>query len=198
MEALDSLSRAADTSRGSGTDVCGRHEGISLRRVPTVGVGQLLGIDAGLGCTYAPGRLECADGVSELWVDEPVARRHRRAVTEQRGVGDDDWLPTPSPDHDLEVSRWLSAEQSGDEIVVSGERGVLLAHFQNSNVCSTRCRKPPEALDVVACEAVLEALLAGNAVPVTGGAMVVEDTEPGGSSTAAEGETGGWSPGSPA
>jgi len=43
---------------------------------------------------------------------------------------------------------------------------------------------------VVACEAVLEALLAGNAVPVTGGAMVVEDTEPGGSSTAAEGETG--------
>ena len=160
MEALDSLSRAADTSRGSGTDVCGRHEGISLRRVPTVGVGQLLGIDAGLGCTYAPGRLECADGVSELWVDEPVARRHRRAVTEQRGVGDDDWLPTPSPDHDLEVSRWLSAEQSG--------------------------------------EAVLEALLDGNAVPVTGGAMVVEDTEPGGSSTAAEGETGGWSPGSPA
>jgi hypothetical protein len=198
MEALDSLSRAADTSRGPGADVCGRHEGISLRRVPTVGFGEFLGIDTGLGCTHTTGRLECADGLSQLGVHQPVAGGHRRAVAQQWGVGDDHRLPALATDDDIEVARRLSAEQCGDEIVVSGDGGVLLAHFQNSNVCSTRCRKPPEALDVVACEAVLEALLAGNAVPVTGGAMVVEDTEPGGSSTAAEGETGGWSPGSPA
>jgi hypothetical protein len=163
-----------------------------------VGFGEFLGIDAGLGCTHATGRLERADGFSQFWVHEPVAGGHRRTVAQQWGVGDDRRLTALATDDDIEVARRLSAEQCGDEIVVSEEGGVLLAHFQNSNVCSTRCRKPPEALDVVACEAVLEALLAGNPVPVTGGAMVVEDTDPGGSSTAAEGETGGWRPGSPA
>ena len=53
------------------------------------------GVDRGFRGAHAAGRLEPRDPQRQVGVDEPVARRHRRAVVEQRRVADHDRVARP-------------------------------------------------------------------------------------------------------
>ena len=62
--------------------------------------------------------------VHEYRIDEPVTRRHRRAVVEERRVADHDRRARRVADHDLERAARLPAEQDRER----REVGVSPAH----------------------------------------------------------------------
>ena len=71
-------------------------------------------VDLGLGVPHAAGGLEPADRRDHGLADQPVARRHRRAVVEQRRVAEHDGIAVGVAHHDLERTLRLAPEQFAD------------------------------------------------------------------------------------
>ena len=109
VQALDALARPADPARWRRPARCDVL--VALGGVPPVGVGQGHGIHFRLGSPHATGGLQTAHGLHLAPPDQPVPRRHGRAVIEAWCVADDDRRTCFVPDHDLERAGRLAAEQ---------------------------------------------------------------------------------------
>ena len=112
VQALDALACPADPTRwrrAARSDVL-----VALGGVPPVGVGQGHGIHFCLGPPHSAGGLQTAHGLHLAAPDQPVPRRHGRAVIEAWCVADDDRRTCFVPDHDLERAGRLAAQQLSD------------------------------------------------------------------------------------
>ena len=109
VQALDALARSADPARRLRPARCGLP--VALGGVAPVRVGEGHGIHFRLGSSHATGGFQAAHGLHLAAADQPVERRHGRAVIEMWCVADDDRRPGFVADHDIERARWLTAEQ---------------------------------------------------------------------------------------
>ena len=110
------MTGATDTA-GRAVHGVGWHLAVALGGIAGVRRGELTGVDGRLGGTDPTGRFQAADGGDLLALDEPVPRRHRRAVVEQ-GVADHHRLTVFVADDDVEATCRRAAEQCGDLLVV--------------------------------------------------------------------------------
>ena len=102
MQALHANPRTTDTAVRTRAGVSQRKECVALGGIAAVGVGDLVGIEFGLGSAHSTRRLEAADGQDLAPADEPVASRHRFAIVEQWSVAQHNRISTDISDHDLE------------------------------------------------------------------------------------------------
>ena len=112
VQALDALARPADPTRwmrAARSDML-----VALGRISHVRVGDRHGIDLRFGPPHTTGGLEAAHGLHLAPADQPVPRRHGRAVVEVWCVADDDRRARFVADHDLERAGRLAAEQLSD------------------------------------------------------------------------------------
>ncbi len=123
VQALDALARATDAA---GRAVLGvlRQRGVALGGVSRVGRRQLVGVDGLLGRAHAAGSFQAADRLHGRWSDEPVARRHRRAVVEQCRVADHDRVADVVAHDDLERAGRLPPQQLTHAFKVGCRHGV--------------------------------------------------------------------------
>jgi len=91
-----------------------------------VGPEQLRGLDRGFGGSYTACRLDPSDARDEDPIDEPVPRRHRRPVVEERSVADHDRRAGRVADGNLECAARHSTEQGGerDEVGIGGRHAA--------------------------------------------------------------------------
>jgi hypothetical protein len=111
VQALDAPAGAADAPERLRTGVGGGDGGLALGGVGTVRRRERDGVDIGLGRPHASVRLEPGDALVEGAVDEPVARRHRRAVARERRVADHRGRPVVGAHGHLELRPRLTAEE---------------------------------------------------------------------------------------
>ena len=151
VEALDPLAGPAHPARGPGAGLVGGRSGRparprtrrgprrSGRRAPSASAARTPPVDSS--------RLTASRRSGS---HQPVAGGHRRAVVEERGVGDDRRRPVGGPHHHLEGAGRASGPRSSVATGAVARRSVRVrpasrrrAHFQNSSVEATRCQKPP-------------------------------------------------------
>jgi hypothetical protein len=110
VQALDTFSRAADAAARTWPTVRRWHCGIAFVGVPSVGCGDVAGRYGGLGEDDAAVRFETSHHRRFDRTDEPVARRHRRAVIEKWMVADHDGVAVAPSDDDLVAADRSPAE----------------------------------------------------------------------------------------
>jgi hypothetical protein len=114
MEAFDAATGTADASRRARTRPVPRDGGVALGGISTMGVGQLGAVDCGFGSADAARRFEAAHRFAFGRSDEPVTRRHWRAVVEERSVADDDRVTVAPPHDDVEPPSRRTAQELRD------------------------------------------------------------------------------------
>src|SRR5687767_1549806 len=100
----------------------GRQQCVALGGVALVGDGQLCGVDGGLGLLHPARRLQPAHRLALGVADQPVQRRHRRGVGQQRPVADDHRVARLVAHHDLVAASRLAAQEGDDPRVLVGHR----------------------------------------------------------------------------
>src|SRR5687767_1331532 len=118
VQALHALARAAHTTRRPRAAVVGRQQGVALGRVTSVGGGQLLGVDGGLGRLHSARRFEPTDGFALGLAHQPVEGGHGGGVGQQRPVADDDGIARLVAHHDVVSPARLTAEQRDHSTVL--------------------------------------------------------------------------------
>ena len=174
MNALDPSAGSPDAATGPGALPPRRHESVTLSGVSHMRRRQCLCIDRPLGVLDAAFGFEQPDPGPNDGVDQPVAGRHGRAVTQVRFVLDDDRTTVESSHDHGAASRERSTEVLLDDFNI-GERRVAETQRQNSRV---RTRRERNAFADEWCFAIDGEFAATN-----------DDTD--------DGETRGCSPGSP-
>ena len=111
MQAFHADARAADTTGRKRSNMAGRQRRIALGGIASVSSRQFGGVDR-LACLANPaGRLETINSTSHCITDQPIQRRHRLAVVEQRRITDYDRVTPFIAHHHIERAFGWTAEQ---------------------------------------------------------------------------------------
>lgn len=105
VQTLHPDARATDATAGLGP--FGTNRGVTTALgVLLMGPSQLVGVDEFFEAVYSPTSFQSTHGLVKFGVDQPVKRRHRRAIAQMRFVLDDDRSTICSPhDHGATTSQ---------------------------------------------------------------------------------------------
>src|SRR4051812_37710377 len=131
VQALHALTSATDPAERTGSAVLRRNGRVALARVRAVGALEVGVVDGRLCGPHTAGRLELADGAPFEVADQPVARRHRRPIVQDRWVADHDRLAGRGTHDDLDVAPRRTAEQRF-------HRSAVTTHARAAATTSTR------------------------------------------------------------
>ena len=125
VQTLHAGGRPSDAAGRAGAGPPGRDHRVSLGRVAGVGGGHLGGIDGGSRRSDTAGGFEPGDRLRRRFADQPVPRRHRRAVMQERRVADDDRIAIAITHHHFIVTtRWSSQQHRHPIGVVVQQRSI--------------------------------------------------------------------------
>lgn len=120
MEALHAGAGSTHSAGGPRTGVLRTERSVAFGGVGGMRAPEVVGVDLCLGTADTAGGFELRHGAGRIGIDEPVSRRHGRAVVEQRGVANDEGTTRSRAHDDLEVGSWRAAQQLGEEIDLGG------------------------------------------------------------------------------
>ena len=87
---------------------------VTFSRVTIVGVGDHGGVEGGLDCVHGAFCFEATGKHGLTFAAQPVARRHRGAVVEQRGIAKHDRVAVERAHGNLEAPLRVATEKFGD------------------------------------------------------------------------------------